>query len=314
MAIPVKRQLLLDSASLYFRAFYAIPESITAPDGTPINAVRGFLDMVSHLLVTHRPRGLLACWDQDWRPEFRVAALPSYKAQRVAESTGAEQVPESLSAQVPIIAAVLQAAGLGPVGHPGFEADDVLATLATRFSQRGLAVDVVTGDRDLFQVVDDTQQVRVLYVGKSGVRSPDVVDQAFLAEKYGVPDGQGYADLAILRGDPSDGLPGVPGIGVITAARILQRYRNLPGVLHALDQRDSGLTPAQLGRLTAARGYLMAAPTVVHTVREVPVAEQPQELPSAPVDAERLSQLAAHWGLESPLNRLSSALGWVGSE
>src|SRR3954465_5973958 len=128
--------MLLDAASLYFRAFYGVPPAGTTPDGRPINAVRGFLDMTARLLTTYRPDRLVACWDDDWRPEFRVAALPSYKAHRPG-ADGGEETPDELGPQVPILIEVLAAAGIARVGAPGFEADDVIGTLATRARRPG---------------------------------------------------------------------------------------------------------------------------------------------------------------------------------
>jgi 5'-3' exonuclease len=210
--------MLLDAASLYFRAFYGVPTSVTTPDGRPINAVRGFLDMTARLLTTHGPDRLVACWDDDWRPAFRVAALPSYKAHRVAPE-GGEEVPDELSPQVPVLIDVLAAAGIDRVGAPGYEADDVIGTLATR--ARG-PVDVVTGDRDLFQLVDDARGIRVLYTAR-GIADIELVDEAAVAAKYGIP-GRAYADFAVLRGDPSDGLPGVAGVGAKTAAALINEF------------------------------------------------------------------------------------------
>src|SRR4051794_28429483 len=212
------RLLLLDSASLYFRAFFGVPDSVKAPDGTPVNAVRGLLDMIARLVVDRRPTRLVACWDDDWRPAFRVSAIPSYKEHRLAAgSTSVEEVPDLLLPQVPIIVEVLAALGIARVGVPGYEADDVIGTLVARErTGAGDAVDVVTGDRDLFQLVDDEHHVRVLYTVR-GIKDLEVVDQARLAERYAVSSGAGYADMAALRGDPSDGLPGVPGIGEKTA-------------------------------------------------------------------------------------------------
>src|SRR3954465_8450482 len=146
-----------DPASLYFRAFFGVPESVKAPDGTPVNAVRGFLAMVARLLSQRRPDRLVAGWDEDWRPAFRVAALPSYKAHRLADpARGTEETPAALEEQIPIIVAVLAAFGIPRVGGPGLEADDVAGTLATRAIASGPAdVEVVTGDRDLFQLGAD---------------------------------------------------------------------------------------------------------------------------------------------------------------
>ncbi|RYG71576.1 flap endonuclease, partial [bacterium] len=166
------RLLLLDTASLYFRAYFGVPESVgRAPDGSPMNAVRGLLDMIARLVVDRRPTRLAACWDDDWRPAFRVEAIPTYKAHRVATpvpgTTGIEEVPDTLSPQIPVIVSVLEALGIARLGAPGFEADDVIGTLVAREAARPAqdrdAVDVVTGDRDLFQLVDDEARVRVLY-------------------------------------------------------------------------------------------------------------------------------------------------------
>src|SRR5665811_592743 len=158
--------LLLDTASLYFRAFYGVPESVRAADGTPVNAVRGLLDMTARLVTARRPSRLVACWDDDWRPEFRVAAIPSYKEHRLA-AAGGEEVPPLLSAQIPVIIEVLAALGIARVGAPGYEAGDVIGTLTAREVARPdgerVPVEVVTGDRDLFQLVDDAAPVRILY-------------------------------------------------------------------------------------------------------------------------------------------------------
>ncbi|MGL5858595.1 MAG: 5'-3' exonuclease [Angustibacter sp.] len=316
--------MLLDSASLYFRAFYGVPQSVRAPDGTAVNAVRGFLDMVATLVVAHHPTHLVACWDDDWRPAFRVAAIPSYKAHRVARADtqgaeggadphrgqdGAEDVPDALTPQVSVIAEVLAALGIARVGHPGYEADDVIATLAERAAeQRATAVDVVTGDRDLFQLVDDTRRIRVLYTARGGVRQLDVVDEARLRERYGVTGGRQYAALAALRGDPSDGLPGVPGIGEKTAAALVRRAGDLPGLLRALDADDSAVTGAQRARLLAARDYLQVAPSVVDVVRDVPLPSTPAALPIEPIDPARLDELVLRWGLGGSVTRVRNAL------
>jgi 5'-3' exonuclease len=303
------RLMLLDSASLYFRAFFGVPESVKAPDGSPINAVRGFLDMVATLVTQRRPRRLVACWDEDWRPAFRVAALPSYKAHRVANpALGTEETPAALEPQVPVIADVLAAFGIPRVGGPGLEADDVAGTLATRAAASGPAdVDVVTGDRDLFQLVDDDAGIRVLYIGR-GVRNLEIVDVARLREKYDVPNGPGYADLAVLRGDPSDGLPGVPGVGQKTAAALLNRYGSLERLLEALDAGAADLHSGPGRKLLAAREYLAAAPVVVRVVRDAPLPDVDDRLPLTPVDHDALVALADRWGIESSISRLVQAI------
>src|SRR5690606_20787080 len=183
--------LLLDSAAMYFRAFFALPESMTAPDGTPVNAVRGFLDAISRLVVAHRPARVIACWDDDWRPAFRVEAIPSYKEHRLA-ADGGEEVPAGLTPQVPVIVDVLAALGITRLGAPGYEADDVIGTLVARevaSADRAEEVLVMTGDRDLFQLVDDAAGVTVLYPMR-GAKEPVRIDEAWLEEKYGVSGGQ----------------------------------------------------------------------------------------------------------------------------
>jgi len=304
--------MLLDAASLYFRAYFGVPEKITAPDGTPVNAVRGFLDMVATLVGQHRPTHLVACWDDDWRPAWRVEAVPTYKAHRVAQQVpggqDVEEVPDTLTPQVPVIAEALAALGIARVGAPGCEADDVIGTLTTRAAAAGRAVDVVTGDRDLFQLVDDEVPVRVLYTGR-GVRDLDVTDQARLAERYGVGTGDGYADLAVLRGDPSDGLPGVPGVGEKTAAGLLAKFGSLAGVLAALDAGDPALTRTQGARLAAARDYLDTAPPVVRVLRDADLPEHDDRLPASPADPEAVVRLAERWGVGSSLARVVDALG-----
>ncbi len=301
--------LLLDSASLYFRAFYGVPESMTAPDGTPVNAVRGFLDMVATLVTARRPDRLVACWDDDWRPAFRVDAIASYKAHRVANPrTGVEETPAGLLPQVPVIVDVLAAFGIARVGAAGLEADDVIGTLATRAATAGSGpVEIVTGDRDLFQLVDDATDVRVLYVGR-GVRNLEVVDEAWLANKYGVRGGDGYADLAVLRGDPSDGLPGVAGIGEKTAAAMLARYGDLAGLLAAAEAADTGLAPGARKKLQAARDYLAAAPRVVRVVRDADLPDVDDAAPRTPADHEAVVALADRWGIGSSVTRLVQAL------
>ena len=304
--------MLLDAASLYFRAFYGVPTSVTSPDGRPVNAVRGFLDMTARLVVAHRPDRLVACWDDDWRPAFRVAALPSYKAHRLAPEGSEEVVPDELSPQVPVLADVLAAAGIARVGAPGYEADDVIGTLATRARE---PVDVVTGDRDLFQLVDDDRGVRVLYTAR-GISDIELVDEAAVTAKYGIP-GRAYADFAVLRGDPSDGLPGVAGIGAKTAAALINEFGDLAGLRSAAARAvvpRPPLTAAVLKKLHAAADYLDAAPVVVAVSCDIDLPPVDGALPRRPADPGTLAALAAAHGLESPVRRLGAALGWPSDE
>ena len=301
------RLMLLDTASLYFRAFFGVPDSVTAPDGTPVNAVRGLLDFISRLVSQYRPSHLACCWDNDWRPAWRVELLPSYKAHRlVAEKPTApdiEQVPDALQVQVPIIEAVLEAFGIAVVGADGYEADDVIGSLAT---QATMPVDIVTGDRDLFQLVDDERDVRVLYVAR-GVGRHDVVTDAWVREKYGVAPSQ-YADFATLRGDASDGLPGVAGVGDKTAATLMGRFGDMATLLAAVEDPTADLAAGPRRKLKDAADYLAVAPTVVRVARDLELDTSGLELPRTPVDPDRLIELSQRWGLDSPTARLVDTL------
>jgi 5'-3' exonuclease len=294
--------MLLDSASMYFRAFYGVPETMTAPDGTPVNAVRGLLDMMSRLIRARHPGRLVACLDADWRPAFRTKAIPSYKAHR-ANPDGSEQVPPALTAQIPVILEVLAAAGVTTAEAAGYEADDVIGTLAAR--EPG-PVEVVTGDRDLFQVVDDERGVRVLYIAR-GLAKLEVVDEAAVTRRYEIP-GRAYAAFAALRGDPSDGLPGVSGVGEKTAAALVRRFGSIDGLLEALDAGHGGFPMGSRAKLTTDRAYLDVCSPVVEVATDAPVPPADGALPSRPADPARLAQLDERWDLGSSLGRLLSAL------
>jgi 5'-3' exonuclease len=294
--------MLLDTASLYYRAFFGVPDTVRAPDGTPVNAVRGLLDTISRLVRQRQPTRLVACLDADWRPAFRVAAIPSYKAHRLA-ADGTEETPPALATQIPVIEEVLNVSGMAVAGQPGFEADDVMATLSTRSAD---PVDVVTGDRDLFQLVDDARGVRIIYTVR-GLLNMDVIDEAAVTAKYGIP-GRAYADFAALRGDPSDGLPGVPGVGEKTAAALIQTFGTIGGIITALDAGHGGFPRGSRDKLEKARNYLDVSLSVVRVVEDVPLPEIGGQLPVVPADAARLMELGERWGLGSSLNRFVTAV------
>jgi 5'-3' exonuclease len=295
--------MLLDTASLYYRAFYGMPETVTAPDGTPVNAIRGLLDAIARLVRDHGPHRLVACLDADWRPAFRTDIIPGYKAHR-AEPDGSEQTPPGLAVQIPLITQVLSAAGVAIAEHDGYEADDVIATLAAHATQ---PVDVVTGDRDLFQLVDDTRNVRVLYTLR-GLGKLDPVTEGEVAKKYDIP-GDRYADFAVLRGDPSDGLPGIPGIGEKTAATLIRAFGDLDGLKTALDMGHGGFPAGTRKKLEAARGYLDVAPAVVKTATDVPLpGDIDGTLPAIPPDPDLLTEIGATLGLGSSLTRFRAAI------
>jgi 5'-3' exonuclease len=294
--------MLLDSASLYYRAFYGVPDTMTAPDGTPVNAVRGFMDMIARLIRARHPGALVACMDADWRPAFRVKLLPSYKAHR-ANPDGTEEAPDALTAQIPVIQQVLAAAGVAMASARGYEADDVIGTLAAR---AGGPVEVVTGDRDLFQLVDDERQVRVIYTAR-GLSKLDIVDEAWVTGKYGIP-GRSYAAFAALRGDPSDGLPGVAGVGDKTAAALVRVFGTVDAMVTALDKGHGGFPMGSRAKLEMARDYLEVAVPVVKVADDAPLPPAGGQLPVTPADPVALAELDQRWDLGSSLGRMSAAL------
>ena len=305
--------MLIDAASLYYRAFHGVPDRRRSADAPPNNAIRGLVDMTASLIAHRRPAALVMCWDDDWRPAFRVEAIPSYKQHRLAagDTTGTtEDTPADLVPQVPVIVELLAALGIARVGAAGYEADDVIGTLVERTAGRR-PVEVVTGDRDLFQLVEDAAGVSVLYTARGGVRDADVVDESWLVQKYGLASGRAYAEMAVLRGDPSDGLPGVQGIGEKTAVQLLDTFGSLAGVLEALDRGDDRLKGARRTRLEEGREYLAAAPQVVDVARDAPVEfdEAAMALPTALLDAAAVRDLVDRYDLGSPVGRLLDALG-----
>jgi 5'-3' exonuclease len=281
--------LLIDYSSLLYRAFHSLPDSLA------MRGVYGFLNMLARLVTDHRPSGLAIAVDDDWRPAFRVAALPSYKTHRLADE--GEEEDDPIAPQEAVGREVLRALGFSVVGADGFEAEDVIATLAARCHE---PIAIVSGDRDLFALVHDPV-VSVLYP-QTGVSKLTVVDEAEITRRYGIP-GRAYGDFALLRGDPSDGLPGVRGIGEKTAAKLVVEYGSLDAILHA-----TNLPPAVARRLDAGREYLAAARRVVLPVADVPLPPVSLALPSAPADPRALQRLVGAHGLDTPVGRVQQAL------
>jgi 5'-3' exonuclease len=302
------RLMLLDTAGIYFRAFYGVPDTVTAPDGTVVNAVRGTLDIVARLVSQFQPTHLIACWDDDWRPQWRVDLIPTYKTHRVAEvvevGPDVEVIPDPLTTQVPIIAESLRLFGIPIIGAPEHEADDVIGTLA---STATMPVDVVTGDRDLFQLVDDARSVRVIYTGR-GMANLEILDGAAIEAKYAITPAQ-YAAFAAMRGDPSDGLPGVAGVGEKTAAGLLREFGDLDGIIAAAADPTTALSPSVRAKLSAASDYLAVAPAVVNVVRDLDLPSVDatiRPLSAGQVDTAR--EFSTRWGLDSAMTRILAAL------
>jgi 5'-3' exonuclease len=281
--------LFVDGSSLIFRAFYGVPKTVKSPDGRLINAARGFLETLTRLVSTRQPHRIAVASDADWRPDWRVALISGYKAQRVAEP-----IPPALIPQMPVIDAFLAAIGIDELGVAGYEAEDVIATWTAK--ARG-TVEIVSGDRDLFALIEDPR-VKVLYPEKGGLA---LVDEAEVTRRYGIP-GRRYADFAMLRGDPSDGLPGLKGVGAVAAASMIRQHGGVPAILEArrLSEHD--------------HDYLTRALQVVPPVPDLPI-----ELPSGrrdryPADPQALNTLMAAHGLQAASSRLVDALSERGHE
>jgi 5'-3' exonuclease len=302
------RRMLLDTAALYFRAFYGVPDTVKAPNGMPINAVRGLLDIIARLVTEFEPAEIVACWDDDWRPQWRVDLIPTYKTHRVAVvvevGPDVEVIPDPLEVQVPVIREALTALGIPIVGAAHHEADDVIGTLA---STSDVPVDVVTGDRDLFQLVDDSRDVRVIYTGR-GMSNLEVLTDAALVAKTGVRPDQ-YADYAAMRGDASDGLPGVAGIGEKGAAALLATYGDLDGIIAAAADESSELAKGPRAKILAAAAYLEVAPAVVNVVRDLRLPEFDGRIREFTPEREAgIQKLSEQWGLSSSMDRALTAL------
>ena len=297
--------LLLDSASLYYRSYFALPESMTAPDGRPHNAIRGFLTTIARLAEQYRPAQIAACWDDDWRPQWRVDLLPSYKTHRLAEgglAVAGEQTPDTLVPQAEGLAQILDAMGVARPGAIGYEADDIIATLAGAAERPSI---VVSGDRDLVQLV--ASDVQILMTVNGGMDKWPLLDPAGVLERFGVGPQQ-YVDLAVLRGDPSDGIPGVPGIGAKTASALITAHGSIEALLDAVadGKTDRPLTP-RLAGLLAENRELIAAMKHVATARFDAPITCTLEAPTVPADAQRLRDLGEQWGVSRYIEALMAA-------
>jgi 5'-3' exonuclease len=275
--------LLVDGSSMIFRAFYGIPQTIRAPDGTLVNAVRGSMDNLARYITERRPRHVAVTTDEDWRPDWRVELIPSYKEHRTGEP-----VPPALIPQMPIIMECFEAIGVDAVGLEDYEAEDIIASLASKVTP---PIEIASGDRDLFSLIRG-KAIIVLYPEKTGLA---VVDEAEVERRYSIP-GRAYADMAVLRGDPSDGLPGLAGVGAKKAADLVRKYGSVRAMI------DAGIfRPADAE-------YLEKALRVVAPVTDLPI-EVPRgrrdRYPDDPVKAEELGR---RYGVTSSIERLVKAL------
>lgn len=275
-----------------YRAYFSTPETVTAPDGTPVNAAHGFLGMVARLVSDWDPELLVCATDADWRPQWRVDLIDSYKTHRLGDE------PDPVEAQFPIVFELLEDCGVAVVGATNYEAEDVIGALAPKAPGE---VGIVSGDRDLFQLVRDPD-VYVLYP-RRGVADLIVVNEKEVERRFGIP-GRKYADYAILRGDPSDGLPGVRGVGEKTAAALITRYGSLEAVVEA-----AMISPdtAALAKVAADLDYLDRATQVVTIATDAPVGNPDMQRPKTG-PSQDVYEKAEKNGLLGAVRRLAAAL------
>jgi 5'-3' exonuclease len=297
--------MLLDSASLWYRAYYGMPDTLLSPTGMPVNAIRGYLDMTARLISMYSPNRIVACIEGDWRPSWRVDLFPAYKANRLEDESDVEEEPETLTPQIPVLLDLLDAFGIPMVGVDDYEADDVMATFAVR--EKG-PIRIVTGDRDLFQLVDDKRDVKVVYLAK-GISQHDLVDISWVANKYGIP-GERYALFAMFRGDPSDGLPGVRGIGEKGAALIANNFASVDDALSGAKAGHELLSASLAKKIIEGADYLKIAPTLVNCARDVAIPKMEIAMPIKPPDLSEIYAIKDEYGLGASVDRLISALGW----
>jgi len=297
--------MLLDSASLWYRAYFGMPDTLVSPSGLQVNAIRGYLDMTSKLINLYKPNRIVACLEGDWRPSWRVELFPDYKMNRLDES-GEEEEPDTLSPQIPILLDLLEALGFPMLGVDDYEADDLMATFAV--NQPG-PVRIVTGDRDLFQLVDDKRDVKVVYLAK-GIANHDLVDLKWIEQKYEIP-GDRYGLFAMIRGDASDGLPGIKGIGEKGAASIAKQFTNLHEVMKAASNDDERLTANIRKKLLENAEYAKIAPKLVGCATDVSIPEMKIDLPNKPLDTQKIQDIKEEFGLGTSVDRIMNALGWI---
>jgi len=297
--------MLLDSASLWYRAYYGMPDTLLSRTGMPVNAIRGYLDMTARLISMYSPNRIVACIEGDWRPSWRVDLFPAYKANRLEDDSDVEEEPETLTPQIPVLLDLLDALGIPMVGVDDYEADDVMATFAAR--EKG-PIRIVTGDRDLFQLVDDKRDIKVVYLAK-GISQHDLVDISWVANRYGIP-GDRYALFAMFRGDPSDGLPGVRGIGEKGAALIANNFASVDEALTGAKAGHEVLSASLAKKIIEGTEYLKIAPTLVNCARDVAIPKMKIAMPTKPNDLSEIYAIKDEYGLGASVDRLIAALQW----
>ena len=264
--------LAFDLSSLAYRSYYGLPDSIKGVDGRPVNAIKGYLDALNRFLKKHHPKSVIHAVDDNWRPSWRVDLLPEYKAHRL-EDGNEEDVPDDLDYQLEKLPQILSDLGMQILGHPNYEADDVLATISHKFQN----VLIITGDRDLLQLINDSRNIVVHLLGKDG---GVLLTEESVFDKYSVRADQ-YLDYSVMRGDASDGLPGVKGVGEKTAAKLLGQFETIAGIIKNLNIDNSNISPKISQSISDSLDYINKALKVVKLVNITDLKfQQSKELPS----------------------------------
>ncbi len=297
------RRMLLDVSSLMYRAHFAMGEVVRAPDGSRVGAIHGYLDMVTRLVATRRPEEIVHVYDHDWRPVARTDLYAAYKANRPPD-------PEGLPEQFVLLRRVLDLTGMLQAETENWEAEDAIGAFCVeaRDSDR---LEIVSGDRDLIQLVRDPV-VKLLFTVR-GVSELLELDEAGVLNKYGVPADR-YSEFAILRGDPSDGLPGVRGVGEKTARALVQTYLSIDAML--ADAASDSPSAGPLKGKPALRARMLETAEYLEAVRQiVPVnVEAPLRVWAGEREDEALAELAGELGVRGPAQRVLAALDSVGAD
>ncbi|HXV70882.1 MAG TPA: 5'-3' exonuclease H3TH domain-containing protein, partial [Acidimicrobiia bacterium] len=287
---------LIDGNSIAYRAFYALPEDLATKSGQITNAVFGFTRMLIRLIKDHHPEGVAVAWDVS-RQTFRTESYPEYKANR-------NKAPDHFRSQLPLIDEVLQALNITQLREEGYEADDIIASLTKQATSDGWDVLIVTGDRDAFQLVGDN--VNVLYT-RRGISDTVLADEDWVADKYGISPAQ-YIEYAALRGDTSDNLPGVPGVGEKTAAKLIAEYGNIDGVFTAVADQ----TPRLRENLSAHRDQVFLNRELMALVDDLTVGRGTSEFETREWDKKTVKDLFDSLEFHTMWNDLEEALPSTG--
>lgn len=290
------KTLLIDLPSVYYRAFYALPESITDKSGQPANAIKGSISIIANIAEKFKISNVIGTLDENWRPSWRTALLPEYKLQRIDPlDEEAELSPANLEDQVQSLITILLLLGMNIYEKADYEADDVLATLSKKYADSL----IVTGDRDLFQLIEAKRNIGVYLLSD---KNNPVYDEARFKSEFGF-EPKNYLDFAVLRGDMSDGLPGVPGVGKVTAQKLIAKYSNIQELLSNLKHGDISKLSKAEQKILESEEYLAKALKVSQVVDDLDLTSVKQ-----PDNVIEISQLISFFKIEKQALQFQSII------